>query len=90
MLFLILGVGILLASIYYTMQGYFVVQVDGDVMKDGLGRVMYEPPAWLLLFRVDEYRGFFWFVVDAVIGIGSLALTYLFIKLHLHFKEDSN
>lgn len=87
--FFLLMIGTLGVAIYLGMQAYMVVQVDGDILRDGLGRAIYEPPAWLMIFRVDEWRGMFWSSVDTILGFVALGLIFLFCKLFLHFKEEA-
>lgn len=71
---IILGLGL----IYFSFQSYFIIEVDtaNGIIRDGLGRVLSEPPS-LMKFVVfgEHWRGLFWWIADKVIFFGGLGLT---------------
>jgi hypothetical protein len=72
----------IIAVAIYSILSYFVVKYDEalDVVTDGLGRVIVEPPIFLQLYlQIDRWVGLGWYIVDIIVfwvGIGIAIKLY--------------
>lgn len=53
------------------------VDIENQIIYDGLGRVLTEPPAWAKMFFTSDYEwaGLGWLIADAVWFFGGFGLA---------------
>lgn len=75
-----LGAIIALTVVAVAFMAYFMrsVDIENQVVYDGLGRILSEPPIWAQIFITSEHvwAGLGWHLIDIVWFFGGLFVAY--------------